>query len=50
MFTLPDDDDRLTLFVNTRDMTKWKRERMAPNIICYSKLVVKKTTEDVKEG
>lgn len=49
MFTLPQDDERLKMFVTSQDMSKWKRERMAPNIICYSQLKVKRTTETKEE-
>lgn len=49
MFTLPEDDERMKLFVSTQDMNKWKRERLAPNVICYTWLRAKKTipTEEV---
>ena len=50
MFTLPEDDERLKLFVTSQDMSKWKREKMAQNIMCYSRLKVKRTTETKKEN
>lgn len=50
MFTLPEDDERLKLFVTSQDMSKWKREKMAPNVMCYSQLKVKRTTEKEKQN
>ena len=49
MFTLPEDDERLKLFVSTQDMNKWKRERLAPNVICYTCLRAKKTIPSIEE-
>lgn len=49
MFTLPEDNNRLKMFLDSQDMSKWKRERMAPNVVCYYQVKIKRTTEAKEE-
>ena len=48
IFTLPEDDERLKMFVRSERMHEFKRERLGPNTISYSKIKVLRNTEGKK--
>lgn len=49
IFTSPEDDDRLQSFVKSQNMSEFKRERLAPNVVSYTKKRVRRTVPKKEE-
>lgn len=49
IFTSPEDDNRLQSFVKSQNMSEFKRERLAPNVVSYTKKRVRRTVPKKEE-